>query len=185
MAIKTKKISDLTNIPLETKTPNLESLTTLDEGNFYLLGCYNNVTGKVSTKDVADTIRGIAIQLIEQKVESDSLTNKPSVISEEVIDELKASSASTSSSILTVTQKLDDVDAKYKKLSHSFTQKYAELQEKIVVLEETLASANSKIEALEKFVHSLQEDGYLTLAKIKQAAADTCPCPETHEQPTE
>ena len=128
MAIKTKKISDLNNIPLETKVPNAENLTTLDNSNFYFLGCYNDVTGKVSTKDIADTIRGIATKLIEQKVDSDSLTNTSSTISEKVIDELKESTSATSASILSVTQRLNDFEGKYKKLASSLTQKYDALQ---------------------------------------------------------
>ena len=52
-------------------------------------------------------------------------------------------------------------------------------------------SLEDKVKALESFVHALQKDGYLTLAEIKKAAAEFCPCgEETHngeqiEQPTE
>ena len=52
-------------------------------------------------------------------------------------------------------------------------------------------SLEEKVKALESFVHALQKDGYLTLAEIKKAAAEFCPCgEETHngeqiEQPTE
>ena len=51
-----------------------------------------------------------------------------------------------------------------------------------------IASLENKVAALEGFVKALQEDGYLTLAKIKQAAAEHCPiCNPSHEleQPTE
>jgi polyhydroxyalkanoate synthesis regulator phasin len=46
---------------------------------------------------------------------------------------------------------------------------------------EKIASLENKVAALENFVKALQEESYLTLAKIKQAAADNCPiC--NHEQ---
>ena len=54
--------------------------------------------------------------------------------------------------------------------------------------EEKIAALEAKVAALEGFVQALQEEGYLTLAKIKQAAAEACPiCTHTHEeeQPTE
>lgn len=40
---------------------------------------------------------------------------------------------------------------------------------------EKIAALEAKVAALEGFVKALQEEGYLTLAKIKQAAADACP----------
>lgn len=178
MAIRTKKISELNNIPLEVK----DGETTLDKNEFYFLGCYDSITGKVSTKEIADSIRSIATKLIEEKVDKDSLTNTPS-ISEDVINDLKESSALTSSSVVTLDTKLNEIDAKYKKLAHDVTLKYEELQETIVTL-------SDKVAKLEAFVHSLQSEGYLTLANIKKLAAEHCPCEEeTHNgeqvEPTE
>lgn len=40
---------------------------------------------------------------------------------------------------------------------------------------EKIAALEAKVASLEGFVKALQEEGYLTLAKIKQAAADACP----------
>lgn len=40
---------------------------------------------------------------------------------------------------------------------------------------EKIAALEAKVAALEGFVKALQEEGYLTLAKIKQAAADAFP----------
>lgn len=41
--------------------------------------------------------------------------------------------------------------------------------------EEKIAALEAKVAALEGFVKALQEEGYLTLAKIKQAAVEACP----------
>jgi hypothetical protein len=51
-----------------------------------------------------------------------------------------------------------------------------------LLLEQKVQELSEKVAALEGFVKALQEEGYLTLAKIKQAAADNCPiCNHTHE----
>lgn len=74
--------------------------------------------------------------------------------------------------------------------------KKAEIEESIssltssieTISKEKIAELEDKVAALEGFVQALQEEGYLTLAKIKQAAAEACPiCTHTHEeeQPTE
>lgn len=53
-------------------------------------------------------------------------------------------------------------------------------------LEEKVQELSEKVAALESFVHKLQKDGYLTLAEIRKAAAETCPiCTHTHEEVTE
>lgn len=50
MAIKTKKISELGQI-------DVESVDILKKSDFYFLGCMGGVTGKVSTSDVLNAIR--------------------------------------------------------------------------------------------------------------------------------
>lgn len=53
-------------------------------------------------------------------------------------------------------------------------------------LEQKVQELSEKVAALESFVHKLQKDGYLTLAEIRKAAAETCPiCIHTHEEVTE
>ena len=44
-----------------------------------------------------------------------------------------------------------------------------------LLVDDKIAALEAKVAALEGFVQALQEEGYLTLAKIKQAAADACP----------
>lgn len=91
------------------------------------------------------------------KVATNEIVNSiKSIIDEEIdseIDSIKESVSSLTSSIATIS---------------SDNSKKCDCEEKIAALE-------AKVAALEGFVKALQEEGYLTLAKIKQAAAEACP----------
>lgn len=193
MAIKTKKISELNSILLT-------SDTALEQSDFYMLACQNGVTGKLATKDVIDTIRTIVVKLIEEKVDEDSLTQpQAQTFSVQEIDEIKTSSSNALTELVNLSQKIEDLSVKFKGLSLNFASKFDELQEASVVLSERMtkiesehsassdtSSLETRVAALESFVHKLQKDGYLTLAEIRKAAAETCPiCTHTHEEVTE
>ena len=168
MAIKTKKISELGKLVVSAET--IETVS--------LLGVKSSgVTGKVDMKDVLGVIRGDT-QSMTQTALASLPTVATSSVDETAITSLKTSISTTNTKLATVEKTISDLSSKYKTFTYSQTQKNESMEASIDALSE-------KVAALEKFVHSLQEDGYLTLAKIKQAAADACPCPETHEQPTE
>lgn len=205
MAIKTKKISELNSIPLSEKTPNEDGLTSLDSPTLYLLACQDTITGKLSTKDIIDTVRNVAAHVVDTKVSKDALVNTPAPASLIEIDEIKSANEATSASVIALTQKVDDMSNRYKKLAYDVTKKYDELQETTVVLSEKIESSTpsvtstascdcaekiaaleAKVAALEGFVQALQAEGYLTLANIKKAAAEACPiCTHTHEETAE
>lgn len=57
----------------------------------------------------------------------------------------------------------------------SLTSSIETISKEKIAAEEKIAELEAKVAALEGFVKSLQEEGYLTLAKIKQAAVEACP----------
>lgn len=65
----------------------------------------------------------------------------------------------------------------------SLTSSIETISKEKIEAEEKIAELEDKVAALEGFVQALQEEGYLTLAKIKQAAVEACPiCTHTHEE---
>lgn len=165
MAIKTKKIAELSEI-----TSN---------GSF-LLGQNGNVTGKISYSSIMDEVEEkitTAIASIPTSDE-DTSTNEDTVTNDRFISlsnkvEINATQIST---VAKTQATLESV--------------VVSSSEKSLLLEQKVQELSEKVAALEGFVKALQEEGYLTLAKIKQAAADNCPiCNHEHaeepEQPTE
>lgn len=165
MAIKTKKIAELSEI-----TSN---------GSF-LLGQNGNVTGKISYSSIMNEVEekiATAIASIPTSDE-DTSTNEDTVTNDRFISlSNKVEINTTQISTVAKTQAtLEGVVVSSTEKSLLLEQKVQELSEKVVTLE-------GKVAALEGFVQALQDEGYLTLAKIKQAAAENCPiCNHTHEE---
>jgi phage I-like protein len=158
MAIKTKKISELGKLVVSAET--IETISLLGVNS-------SGVTGKVDMKDVLGVIRGDA-QSIAQTTMSSIPTVVTTSIDETEISSLKTSLQTTNTKFATVEKSVSDLVAKYKTFTYTQTQKVNELE--------------TKVAALEAFVHALQVDGYLTLANIKRLAAEHCPCEATHEE---
>lgn len=93
MAIKTKKISDLGQI-------TVESSEVLNKADFYLLGCKGGVTGKVATSDVVKAIRADANEGISSLTRG--LTNSND------FDKLAERVTNNSTKIDVLTEKLDN-----------------------------------------------------------------------------
>lgn len=93
MAIKTKKISDLGQI-------TVESSEVLNKADFYLLGCKGGVTGKVATSDIVKAIRADANEGISSLTRG--LTNSND------FDKLAERVTNNSTKIDVLTKKLDN-----------------------------------------------------------------------------
>lgn len=93
MAIKTKKISDLGQI-------TVESSEVLNKADFYLLGCKGGVTGKVATSDVVKAIRADANEDISSLTRGLTNSNDFDTLAERVTN--------NSTKIDVLTEKLDN-----------------------------------------------------------------------------
>lgn len=150
MAIKTKKIAELSEI-----TSN---------GSF-LLGQNGNVTGKISYSTIMNEVEEkitTAIASIPTSDE-DTSTNEDTVTNDRFI--------SLSNKVENNTTQISTVA----KTQATLESVVVSSSEKSLLLEQKVQELSEKVAALEGFVKALQEEGYLTLAKIKQAAADNCP----------
>jgi seryl-tRNA synthetase len=161
MAIKTKKIAELSEI-----TSN---------GSF-LLGQNGNVTGKISYSTIMNEVDEKITTAIASipTTDEDTSTNEDTVTNDRFISlSNKVENNTTQISTVVKTQ------ATLESVVVSST-------EKSLLLEQKVQELSGKVAALESFVKALQEEGYLTLAKIKQAAADNCPiCNHEHTEVTE
>lgn len=82
MAIKTKKISELGQI-------DVESIDILKKSDFYFLGCMGGVTGKVSTSDVLNAIRANVESISSDAISSFAKTRQTvdaSKITEDIVN---------------------------------------------------------------------------------------------------
>lgn len=168
MAIKTKKISELDVLTVDTPL--------VDGGIEFLCTKTSGVTGKLSSKTIFDSVKTIVIDECDKlKEELQKPSDTPvtaSLVESPEIDAIK-------SSVGTLSKGLEDLTIKHKNFTNNQHNKNNRYEEQIASLEE-------KVTALESFIHKLQKDGYLTLAEIRKAAAETCPiCTHTHEEVTE
>ena len=159
MAIRTKKISDLSKIEA-----TAESL---------VLGVNGGTTGKIELSEIAKFVKS-GIQLPE--------TQKSEVTKDDLV-KVQDSVTKCETVVATAKKASDELASKFTTMVYSQTHKNADYESKISALEarcETLEglvdSLNDKVEKLIDFVHSLQGEGYLTLANIKRLAAEHCPC---------
>lgn len=197
MAIKTKKISEL------------DTLTNIN-GTYAVVGVGDGSTGKITLEQIKNFVNPPKTRTVEQvsEVTKQDLNEVSSEV-KKVADEVAAVKKSSdefvtkyTNMVYTQTQKNGVYESEISKLN-SFDEKLTEvvdsLEDRIATLEnpvQALQEDNSleqkvqelseKVAALESFVHKLQKDGYLTLAEIRKAAAETCPiCTHTHEEVTE
>lgn len=180
MAIKTKKISDLVEISVSSDVSEVGSCD-FDKSNFYVLACKDSVTGKLPLNKMFTSIR----KLIDFKTASlTPNTDKDSKRSVSIEDNetisslnaLKQESSQIVANITSLTKAVDNLQSKVNSNAFSTVKRLDDV-------EESLANALQRIEALEGFVQALQKDGYLTLAEIRKAAASACPiCTHTHEE---
>lgn len=176
MAIKTKKISELSDI---ITSANLDSI--VDDG-LYILGCKGNTTGKVSTKNIfakVDSKINAAIEELESKMTRTIQTfsnETPALLSARSMDlsdspsitKLEEATSQCTCDISDLSAKIDTLDAKQKNYAFSVAQKIDALDNEVIAQREKLAK-------LEQFIKELQKDGYLTLAEIKKSAANCFP----------
>lgn len=182
MAIKTKKITDLTTLSGKNDT-----LSSKGE-DIYFLGTISETTGKIDYNSIVNDVRDIITNQVSSAVENYMAT----AVTEEPVEEVPSFSNEDFIRLENFTnqikRELSDVVSAYKDLNKKYTSFVTSNAEVILTLQRQLAAHEEKIAALESFVHNLQKDGYLTLAEIRKAAADACPiCTHTHEeeQPTE
>lgn len=168
MAIKTKKITDLNELTM--------TKDSLKRGGFYLLGCDSGITGKVAAQSIVKIVQETVKQEIAEKGDS-----TPSTVSNDdaVSSAIEKTVEECATAIAKLTNDVNTIDTKQKSYSFSALEKFDTIQG-------TLTSLINRVAALESFVHKLQKDGYLTLAEIRKAAAETCPiCTHTHEETAE
>lgn len=178
MAIKTKKITDLT--PL---SGNNDALSSKGD-KIYFLGTISDITGKIDYTSIINDVRDIVANQVSSAVE----TYMVSVAAEEEpVEEVPSASNEDLIRLENFTnqikRELSDVVAAYKELNNKYISHVTSNAEIILTLQTQLAEQETKIATLEGFVQALQKDGYLTLKEIQRAAADACPlCNHTHEE---
>lgn len=177
MAIKTKKISDLS------------TLNDISGENTFLLGVNGTSTGKIKYGNILEDVKEIIRTTVNPIVES-SLSTIIATTEEEVVESpVSSSEIERLEDIINQLQRqINDTTNAYKELNKKYISFTKSSTETITALQNDLVTQTEKVAALEGFVQALQADGYLTLANIKKAAADACPiCTHTHEeeQPTE
>ena len=161
MAIKTKKIAELSEIT--------------SDGSF-LLGQNGNVTGKIAYATIMTEVEDKIATAIANipTIEEDKTENTDTVTNDRFIS-LSNKVEHNTTNISSISKRQDTLEG----VVVSST-------EKSLLLEQKVQELSGKVAALEGFVKALQEEGYLTLAKIKQAAADNCPiCNHEHTEVTE
>lgn len=166
MAIKTKKISDLSEI------------TSLDE-HCYFVGHKNDETSKISFVTISTEVE----EIVKSKVEEIIKTEVEEIVKEQLAEsvapaaELEENEVSVDveklhNSVNELTAYMNDIAEQYKVLNRNYTNFALASSEKISKLQED----NAK---LVQFIKSLQKDDYLTLAEIKKAASEAFPIDET------
>lgn len=170
MAIKTKKITDLGTINV-----SAEGAGSLNDSDFFLIGCKSGVTGKVETSAFVNAINQYVNELVgkaTKKYEESSLVNV------EDVNKVKSEVKTLSNNLSDLSGMVNVIASTPAPISTG-----CDCEGKVSALESKVATLEAKVAALEGFVQALQADGYLTLANIKKAAADACPiCTHTHEE---
>lgn len=192
MAIKTKKIADL---------------TTIETTNSFILGSQNGVTGKIPysyfTTDVENIITAKIEELGLNSSESGD-TNEAAItvvqsVSDAEVEEMRTEIKHLKSKVTELSIANATLTKQYTNHVSSSSDTLLALQESVRVLgnekttatstcdcSEKLAALEARVASLEGFVQALQKDGYLTLKEIQRAAANACPiCNHTHEETAE
>lgn len=162
MAIKTKKITDLGTINV-----SADGAGSLNNDDFFLIGCKSGITGKVETKALVNAI----IQHVDGVVTTATKSIEASaLVNVEDVNTMK-------SEIKTLSNNLSDLSGMVSVIASTPApiSTGCDCEGKVAALESKVATLEAKVAALEGFVQALQSDGYLTLANIKKAAAEACP----------
>lgn len=102
MAIKTKKITDLGEIVL-----NGDNGISLNDTDFYLLGCKAGITGKVATSAIVNSVSKTAMSAVETAIASIPAPAATVVEDESVKEELNA----IKTSLISINQSLAELSA--------------------------------------------------------------------------
>ena len=189
MAIKTKKIADL---------------TTIQTNNSYILGSQNGVTGKIPYSYFTTDVENIITAKIEElglNSSNSGNTNATAIevvqsVSDTEVEEMRTEIKQLKSKVTELSIANATLTKQYTNHVSSSSDTLLALQESVRVLgnekttvtsscdcSEKIAALEAKVAALEGFVQALQKDGYLTLKEIQRAAADACPiCNHTHAE---
>ena len=194
MAIKTKKIADL---------------TTIETTNSFILGSQNGVTGKIPYSYFTTDVENIITAKIEELGLNSSDSGDTNAASIEVVQSVSDANAEVEemrTEIKHLKSKVTELSIANATLTKQYTNHVSSssdtllaLQESVRVLgnekttatcscdcSEKLAALEARVASLEGFVQALQKDGYLTLKEIQRAAANACPiCNHTHEETAE
>ena len=141
MAIKTKKITDLS------------TLGNISAANTFFLGVDNDITGKISYGDILDDVREIVNGTVKTTVpaafaELTATTEETTTSKNEDVERLEKF-------VNQMKKELSDVTAAYKSLNSKYTSYVLSTSETILSLQTTIGSQSEKIEKLESFVQAL------------------------------
>lgn len=160
MAIKTKKISELADIKISSEITEA-GISTLDASKFYLLGCRDDMTGKVSTKNIIDVVRLIVNKIADEKIEEFSKnTTKSRVVEnnntsnvDSSIESLKVAQANLGQKNDAVTNTVNVLNTTVNGLTNRVTNHISSTSKGISDIQESIAdlseNCNEKIAALE------------------------------------
>lgn len=187
MAIKTKKISDL---------------STISATDSVILGMNGATTGKIPYSVIMDDVDGKIKTALQEFQNTLPDTNTVATIAEPVVSEeditiMRNKIEGVREEVGSLSKTIKKSDEKFDTFYSRYTKTIEDMRTSIDTCAtptnaascdcaEKIAALEAKVAALEGFVQALQADGYLTLANIKKAAADACPiCTHTHEETAE
>lgn len=203
MAIKTKKISELDTLKDINGTYAVVGVgdgttgkITLEQIKKFVDAHKTPTTEQVSEvskqdlKAVSSQVKKVADEVAAVKKSSEQFVTKytnmvytqtqKNGVYESEISKLNKSNENLSNVVNSLETKTPDLEKALKEAND----RIADLENKVKALQED-DSLEQKVTALESFVHALQKDGYLTLAEIKKAAAEHCPCGEENHDPVQ
>lgn len=160
MAIKTKKISDL---------------STIARTGSFIVGMKDGVTGKIAYDDIMKDVDvhiesavNTGISTAMSAIPTTTAVEEVEHVSSEEIAVLHHEISSSKSQLAQALKTVKEVKEKYEKFAVSSNDYIIELQQKV----NDLTVSNQK---LIRFIQALQAEGYLTLANIKKAAVEAFP----------
>ncbi len=186
MAIKTKKISDL---------------STISTSESVILGMNGTTTGKIPYSSIMSDVDTKINAALNEFVSSQAETEVVATIAEPAVSCEDFTIMGNKLEI--AREKIESLSKELKESNSKFTNFYNRYTTTIKDIRtsvdsfaanssapsvtcdcsEKIAALEAKVAALEGFVQALQKDGYLTLAEIRKAATEACPiCNHTHEE---
>jgi uncharacterized protein YoxC len=174
MAIKTKKISDL---------------STISATDSVILGMNGATTGKIPYSVIMDDVDGKIKTALQEFQNTLPDTNSVATIAEPVVSEeditiMRNKIEGVREEVGSLSKSIKKSDEKFDTFYSRYTKTIEDMRASIDTCAaptnscdcaEMIAALTERVVALEGFVKALQAEGYLTLANIKKAAADACP----------